>query len=209
MTSLMKSYKSEMDQVLAADKLLAQEIQYDLERFEKEEELAKARAEEAAAGLHHNGSASENIASSANKRRQSRRSSLSKSAGKKSRRVSGVTFHPSAKDTMARNSTGVLKTPIPVSAKKSRSSRRSSLQDELEGLVTADNNYNKRASVTPAPKRLSMSNRKPLHSAQKIKLTLDDSPPLVASVSRSGRKWSVESSTEPSLLSLPKPPSLV
>ena len=43
---LMKDYKNEVKEILAADKQLATEIQFDLKKWEEEMEARKAREEE-------------------------------------------------------------------------------------------------------------------------------------------------------------------
>lgn len=196
---LMKNFKAEMDQVLTSDKLLKQEIIYELSRFEKEEEKQKTLLERE----------NQHINNTALKSNQKRRKSLNssvkskksamKSNGKKSRRESSITFHPSAIDVADRSSTGVLKTPIPTSHKK-KGGRRSSLQNEIGALIFSSSNTKNK--IVP---RLCYSERKPVRSALKKKIIINDENLLALTVkssqtisnSNKSRKWSLETSFHP------------
>eukprot|EP00514_Thraustochytrium_sp_LLF1b_P012219 CAMPEP_0184543916 /NCGR_PEP_ID=MMETSP0199_2-20130426/3265_1 /TAXON_ID=1112570 /ORGANISM="Thraustochytrium sp., Strain LLF1b" /LENGTH=1425 /DNA_ID=CAMNT_0026938013 /DNA_START=207 /DNA_END=4484 /DNA_ORIENTATION=+ len=155
--SLMKSFKEEMNLVLGADKVLAQEIEYDLAREQKEED---ARME-----------LEGRMAARSNKRK----SLAAEKSGRKKRRKSGVTFQPTENDVASRSKAGVLKTPIPKSAKKHRTPRASL------GAV-----------VIPTPKLATsaQNSRKNAQSRARPSLIMKAATPATAI--RDQRRWSVE-----------------
>jgi len=171
---LQKDFPAEMEQVVGADKVLAQELKYASEREAKEE----AKAER---GKKKKIKASKEVQSSKKRRSETFATPVQeepaakkvKSVARSNRRLSKVTFQPTEKDTAERTTAGVLKTPIPSSSKK----RRKSL------LINS-------ASLTAprlAPSEADSSEENTPNNGKR--LTLSGGGPLTAL--KSARKWNV------------------
>mmetsp|Transcript_5111 Transcript_5111/g.10608 ORF Transcript_5111/g.10608 Transcript_5111/m.10608 type:complete len:1471 (+) Transcript_5111:316-4728(+) len=182
-----KSFPEELSLVLGADKVLADELEYDIQQQEKEE-ARKAERENEKMAKKRRRSMAPNSAGAGSPQRPTTAKKARIAPGTAARRVSAVTWQPSARDVAARTANGVLKTPIPKShSKKNR--RKSLLQEMNLGASSAPRRLGSRA-IDGSKENVNDENTPTTRPTLTMKVPPLTSAPATIAASRR-RKWSL------------------
>ncbi|GBG24597.1 Condensin-2 complex subunit D3 [Hondaea fermentalgiana] len=190
-----KTFPEEFELSLGANTNLSNELEFEIARLDKEEARRAERENEKMAKKRRRSVAvTVDDGAEASPAKRVRPSTIKKARlvapGTASRRVSGVTWQPSARDVAARTATGVLKTPIPKS--HSKKNRRKSLLEEMNLGASSAPRRLEQNSVTKENKSAGSNVGTPRRPTLTFKAAtpLTAAPPATVATMRR-RKWSL------------------